>query len=79
MKRDPSSVVETLLRAAGIACQVRPAGHDGSIAALRLLPSEWCVVPEAVRDSLVRSIKRAGFRYVALELTPGAVREGSSG
>ncbi|MBI4521099.1 MAG: hypothetical protein HY701_09695 [Gemmatimonadetes bacterium] len=54
----------------GVAFQ--PAGHDRTIAAVRLAPSQWRVIPEHARKQLIASLKAEGFRYVALDITPEA-------
>jgi hypothetical protein len=52
-----------------------PAGHDGSIAAVRLAPAEWRAIPEPARRQWIASLKAADFRYVALDIT-AAIDEG---
>lgn len=63
--------IRALLGEAGLDATVRPAGHDGRIAALSLAPSRWLAAPEALRAALVARVKEAGFRYVALEVGRG--------
>lgn len=73
---DPHAPLRRLLCAAGLAGEVCPAGHDGSIAALRVPPGEWLALDPERRRRLIASLKDAGFRYVALELAPALSDEG---
>lgn len=68
MGGDRIAGVAALLEAAGVVCQVRAAGHDGSIAALSLAPARWLALTEDERGRLAASIKAHGFRYVALDV-----------
>jgi uncharacterized protein len=69
---------ETALRGLGFRqCRVR---HHGDVARVELAPSEMArALDPEVREALVRELKAAGFRYIALDLQgyrTGSLNEG---
>jgi PP-loop superfamily ATP-utilizing enzyme len=51
---------------------VRAAGPDGEIAVVSLAAEEWARLLEPEAAGIVARVKAEGFRYVALDLDPGA-------
>ncbi|HEV2733753.1 MAG TPA: hypothetical protein VGV85_02905 [Longimicrobiaceae bacterium] len=61
-----------LLAERGIAGEVSVEGHQAEIAALRVAGDAWERVAGEEGAALVDELKALGFRYVALDLEPGA-------
>ena len=51
---------------------VRAAGPQGEIAVLSIPPGEWARLLEPASAAIIARVKDEGFRYVALDLDPGA-------
>jgi PP-loop superfamily ATP-utilizing enzyme len=61
------------LRAHGLpGARVRAAGPEGEIAVVSVPVEEWSRLLEPESARVVAEVKAEGFRYVALDLDPGA-------
>ena len=68
MTATPSAVAERLLLDAGLPARVTAAGHDGSVAKIRLERDLWPRLTESDGRRLAERIRLLGFRYVAIDL-----------
>ena len=68
-----ADAAERVLAEHGIAgASVRAAGPRGEIAVVSLPAGEWARLLEPESAGVVARVKAEGFRYVALDLDPGA-------
>src|SRR5690606_12991246 len=67
------AVAARALAGAGVAdATVTAAGHEGEIAVVTVPRAGWPRLFETETRAAVAAVKAAGFRYVALDLDPGA-------